>query len=170
MGEAEVNAELDELYRRFAPIIYRRCRFLLGNEPDARDALHDVFVKLCGALADFRGDAEILTWIYRIATNVCINRHRRAQLEKRAIDHLHPANATDPRPAMETNELLRRLLERLPDEDVSLLIHAHHDGLSQAQIAAILGISTRMIRKRLNKAESLAKEIVSDLEFWRSRS
>ena len=160
--------ELDSLYRQYAPVIFRRCLSLLGEEADALDALQDVFVKLFDGLRSFRGDAEILTWIYRIATNVCLNRIRRGEIEKRIMRNLSPEESSDPRDRLENRLLLHQLLKRLSPDRVQLLIYVHYDGLSQDQIAQILGVSSRTIRKRLSAIEDVVADLAPQLEKWRT--
>src|SRR5207248_11746593 len=71
---------LAELYEKHAAAVYDRCRYLLKDDAEAKDALQDVFVKVLGALPEFRAAASPTTWILRIATHHCLNllRARRA--------------------------------------------------------------------------------------------
>lgn len=155
---------LEDAYRRYGPIIYRRCLRLLGHPGDAHDALHEVFIRLDRALPGFRGEADILTFIYRIATNHCLNRLRRRSIEARVLRTWRIAVADDPRPRHELSGLVRALLERLPPEEAQLLVHVHHDGMSQEQLAAAAGVSARTIRSRLSKAEARASDLLAALE------
>src|SRR4030095_536593 len=75
------DEELARLYRRLAPVIYSRCLSLLGDEQEARDASHDIFLLVWRKLHTFRGDSDVLTWVYRIATNHCLNRLRTRKLD-----------------------------------------------------------------------------------------
>src|SRR5256885_5568663 len=67
---------LAELYEKHAAAVYGRCRYLLRNEDDAKDALQDVFAKALRALPEFRAAASPSTWILRIATHHCLNAMR----------------------------------------------------------------------------------------------
>jgi RNA polymerase sigma-70 factor (ECF subfamily) len=57
------------VYRSHAAMLHRRCMQILGDEQEALDALHDLFLKLGDKLETFRGDALLTTWLYRVATN-----------------------------------------------------------------------------------------------------
>ena len=70
--------ELEAAYAQCAPAVYRRARTLLGRDDDAWDAVQEVFERMIKHSAEFRGEANPMTWAYRITTNVCLN--RRAQV------------------------------------------------------------------------------------------
>ena len=67
----------DELYAAHADDVFRRCLLLTGNRADAEDVFQQVWIKVHFELARFRGDAAPSTWLYRIATNECLNLFRR---------------------------------------------------------------------------------------------
>ena len=71
---------LEELYRRHAPGVFGRCRYLLQETEAARDATQEVFARALRALPEFQGAASPTTWLLRIATHHCLNvlRARRA--------------------------------------------------------------------------------------------
>ncbi len=149
---------LAEVYRRWGPLIHRRCLALLGDEQEAKDAVHDVFVKLARGLADFRGDSELSTWIYRVATNHCLNLLRSRRARVRVDDELNTqarlldAHVDDPSLGLERRQLLEALLTSVTPGELQVLIHCNYDGLTQAEVAQLLGISERAVRKRLGKA------------------
>jgi RNA polymerase sigma-70 factor (ECF subfamily) len=61
--------------------IYNLCRYMLGNAHDAEDAAQDTFLKAYQALPKFRPEASLYTWLYRIATNTCIDYKRKPVFE-----------------------------------------------------------------------------------------
>ncbi|HSI03480.1 MAG TPA: sigma-70 family RNA polymerase sigma factor, partial [Myxococcota bacterium] len=89
--------DIEDAYRRFGPMVVRRCRALLADQEQAVDAMHDVFVRLIqsGDRLDDRGMSSLL---YRIATNVSLNKLRtRRRKPENANDDLLAAlaHATD---------------------------------------------------------------------------
>ncbi len=70
-------AAFDEIVRAYQGRIITLCRYLLGNAADADDATQDVFVKAFKNLKNFRPEAALYTWLYRIAVNTCIDRKRK---------------------------------------------------------------------------------------------
>jgi RNA polymerase sigma factor (sigma-70 family) len=73
MADAGNNAiDVEQLYRRYAPMVLRRCRRLLQNEEQAVDAMQDVFVRLLAHRERLHGSYPS-SLLYRMATNVCLN-------------------------------------------------------------------------------------------------
>src|SRR5258706_10009090 len=67
---------LTSLYRTYGPIIYARCSRLLGDRASAEDATQETFMRVLRHLDRAPDSAEALAWIYRIATNYCLNEIR----------------------------------------------------------------------------------------------
>ena len=65
--------EISQLYRRLGPLIYRRCLRLLRDPDNARDATQEVFVRALKHKETLKADRECLPWLYRVATNYCLN-------------------------------------------------------------------------------------------------
>jgi RNA polymerase sigma-70 factor (ECF subfamily) len=152
--ESEREA-LARLYRQLAPMIHRRSLALLGDAEDALDAVHDIFCRVQGRLADFRGEAELATWVYRITTNHCLNRLRARRVERRALAQIareiDGRSGEGPARSVERRDLLRYLLGRFDARKVQIAIHCHYDEMTQAEVAKLLGISERAVRKALKK-------------------
>ncbi len=134
----------------------RRCRGILGDPDAAQDAAQEVFVALLTRGGQFRGEADPASWIYRITTNVCLNRlradGRRSRREEVAG---HPGSATPgPDRRYEARRELAGLLRDLDDLDRRLLIHRYLDGMTQAEIADAVGRSRRTVGKRLRRLEA----------------
>ena len=62
-----------EIVLKYQDKIYNLCRHMLGNAHDAEDAAQDAFLKAYQALPKFQPEASLYTWLYRIATNTCID-------------------------------------------------------------------------------------------------
>jgi RNA polymerase sigma-70 factor (ECF subfamily) len=146
-----VPIDVEDLYRRHGPMVLRRCRSLLGDEPQAVDAMQDVFVQLLihqDRLTD-RGASSLL---YTIATNLCLNRlrSRRRRPEDPQSDLLWQiAAADDP----ESRGLARRLLDRFfaaqPASTGTIAVLHHLDGMTLEEVAEAVGMSVSGVRKRL---------------------
>lgn len=141
-------------------IFYLALRFL-GDVPKAEDATHDVFLKAFRRLDQFRGDASLRTWLYRIAINHCNdicqswhNRHIHTNSED-AIWENSPAKSDSPLRVLETKELGQRIqqtLDALPDEYRLLLLLVADEELSYDEIAELVGQSTDAVRGKLHRA------------------
>lgn len=164
-GAAIDRAELEALYRTYGPLVRRRARSLLGDDLEAQDALQEVFVRVIGAMNEFRGQSQPSTWLYRITTNLCLNRirdsrRRRDHLARLAEGETHAARVSTT-PA-ESRAILRRLLADLPEELAEIAVYYHVDEMDQAEIAAILGVSRRTIGYRLDRFREEAQRRLGD--------
>src|SRR5690242_5889615 len=104
---------IDRLYKRFAPVVFRRARQLLGDESTAWDAVQEVFMRIMRSSDAFRNQASPMTWIYRITTNYCLNvlrdgSRRRAGMLRHAAEPRELA-AQSPEQKIATAELLAQL-------------------------------------------------------------
>ncbi|HMG22042.1 MAG TPA: sigma-70 family RNA polymerase sigma factor [Kofleriaceae bacterium] len=140
---------LTSLYRRYGPVIYARCVRLLGDRVGAEDATQETFLRVLRHLDKAPDAAEALAWIYRIATNYCLNeiRDRRRRPEPQA--ELAEGWADDPRFALADRDLAARIVRRSPEKLRAAAWLHHVDGLDQAEVARILGASRRTVVNRL---------------------
>jgi RNA polymerase sigma factor (sigma-70 family) len=165
--------ELRALYERYAPKVYGRCLYILKNEEEARDAMHDVFIKANKSMAEFRGDASPLTWLSRIATNHCLNviRAKKAKWHdryRREVENGEHAFA-GPANQRETAELVRACLDKVDRAHAEVAVYYFVDGMTQKEITDLVGISTPTLRKRLrafvDEARTELKRLMPDVEF-----
>ncbi len=80
------GTDFRQLVETYQHKVYNQAYRMLGNHEEAEEATQDIFLKVHGALKDFRGDASVSSWIYRIAANVCISRMRKKQLQTSSLD------------------------------------------------------------------------------------
>ena len=152
-------AAIERLYRSHGHIVLRRARGLLGCEPDAQEALQEVFASLLRAPESLRDAASVVGWLYRATTHFCLNllRNRRTGarlLESGVVPRLSAAVAG----VGEALSELRSVLSRLPEDVAAAAVYHHLDGMTQAEIAAILGCSRRKVGYLLERAQhSLAQ-------------
>lgn len=159
------EALLRELYERYAPRVYARCRYLLRDDEEARDAMHDVFLKVQKNLAAFRGEASPLTWITRIATNHCLNVirakkaawHGRFRNEMKSEEHTSQGGMH----LAENQQLLCLCLARCDPKTAEAAIYYFVDGMTQAEIGALVGMSAPTLRKRLREFIQTSREEIA---------
>ena len=155
--------ELDvaALSRRFAPMVLRRCRQLLRNQDEALDACQDVFVRLIERRESL--DAQYpSSLLYRMATNVCLNRIRdRARRPETPDEERLFAIACAERPGAESEArmLLDRLFNRHPESSRTIAVLHYVDGLTLEQVATATNMSVSGIRKRLRKLRHTLAEM-----------
>ena len=77
--------ELALIYQRYAPIVFRRARQILGNEVDAGEVVQDVFLSLLERPEQYGGRSSITTFLYRMTTNACLARLRDERNRERLL-------------------------------------------------------------------------------------
>src|SRR3954466_3818072 len=145
-------------------MVLRRCRRLLGDEQEALDACQDVFVRVVQRRArlDARYPSSLL---YRIATNVCLNRLRDSRREPVTRDEIvlaAIARAEEPGAASEARLLLARLFGRHPESSRTMAVLHYVDGLTLEEVAAETEMSVSGVRKRLRALRASLTEMVVD--------
>lgn len=159
---------LRQLYERHAGQVYGRCRFLLKNEDDARDAVQDVFLKAMDHGDGFRSEAQPSTWLIRIATNHCLNviraqRNKTRQAVAEGRVEIAGPQALWSADRAERRQLVRQLIERAEPEAAQVAVHYFVDEMTQEEIGVAIGRSLPTVRKRLREfleAAGIALETV----------
>ena len=153
---------LAELYEKHAAAVYGRCRYLLKDDAEAKDALQDVFVKALRGLEEFRASASPSTWILRIATHHCLNllRARKAlwREQVKAVQQDRKVETESP----DRRELVRMLLAAAPEEAQEVAVMYYVDELTQEEIAQALGRSLPTVRKRLQQFLECARAAMEE--------
>lgn len=148
------HAVIATLFRRWGPLIYRRCCRILGSEDEAQDGVQEVFLRLLRMSDAYEEQDRVLHLAYRIATNWCLNRLRDRRLELPAFD-LSEIAAVSPGPAPETAVVHRDALARLfaaCDDETRLIVYLRfHDGLTQDEIAETAGVSRKTVQRKLDR-------------------
>ncbi len=155
-----------ELVRRYQGRLYRLAYRMLGNAEEAQDATQEAFLRAYRALSSFRLDASFSPWMYRIATNVCLDmlRSRRPQtsLDGSPLD---PPAALSVEGAVAEREKLRAVVEavgRLPVGLRTVFLLRHETELSYEEIAQALGLPLNTVRTRLFRARNALKELLKE--------
>jgi len=157
-----LGVDVEEYYERYGPMVLRRCRALLRNPDDAYDAMQEVFVKVL-VKQDALVDQAPSSLLYRIATNVCLNRIRTRKRRPEDPDEtllMNIAVATSP----ESRSVARRMLDAIftQEKESTAAIAVMHllDGMTLQEVADEVGMSVSGVRKRLRQL----KERVARLE------
>lgn len=145
---------IEQLYVSHGPAVLRRARQLLGDEAEAQEVLHDVFTSLLHDPGQFAGTSSAMTFLYRMTTNAALGRLRRQRTHERllAADQLGREEPSSPSP--EAIVELRAWLLGLPDELARVAIYYHMDGLTQEELATVLGCSRQWVGKLLARLEA----------------
>nr|WP_216627838.1 sigma-70 family RNA polymerase sigma factor [Corallococcus exercitus] len=156
-----VSVDVEAYYRRFGPQVLRRCRFLLRDEEQAVDAMHDVFVQLLRYQAALK-DAGPSSLLHQIATRVCLNRLRGAKRRPEDRDDelvLKIAASGDTEARTAARGLLDRLFGRVPASSRDIAVLHLVDGMTLEETAREVGLSVSGVRKRLRALSAVLQEL-----------
>ncbi|HET9987093.1 MAG TPA: sigma-70 family RNA polymerase sigma factor [Kofleriaceae bacterium] len=150
-------------YCTYGPMVLRRCRKLLGDDHSARDAMHDVFVHILSR-ADELTDQAPSSLLFRVATNVCLNRLRtRKRRPEDGGDLLvEIAEQTDRAARSAARAALDTLFRNEPDDTAVIAVLHLHDRMTLEEVAAEVGMSVSGVRKRLAKLRTKLHSLEAD--------
>jgi RNA polymerase sigma-70 factor (ECF subfamily) len=141
-----------ELYREYGPAVYRRCCALLRDREAARDATQEVFRKLLRDERRLAQRDDVLPWIWRVATNHCLNQRRNARRrgEEELSWDLPVSDAVSPETAP-SRQLAQKVLQRFDAETQAVAVGVLVDGMEHQEVAEVLGISRRTVLRKLDR-------------------
>jgi len=169
MSGEPTGAALDfqRVYDEFQPRI-RRYLARLARPGEADDLSQETFARVSQALAGFRGEAALSTWIYRIATNVAFDRARSPgfQLQARTAEPAALA-ALGAAPTIEQDiasremsECVRDYVDQLPADYRTVVVLSELEELPDREIAEVLGISLEAAKIRLHRARARLRQML----------
>lgn len=144
--------ELSQLYRRVGPLIYRRCLRLLGDKEAAREATQEVFLRALRHLDRLNpDDRNCVPWLYRVSTNYCLNVWRGKQTTETFDfdEQLDLVRSSSVEERMSAAQRIAQILGSVDEQTRSIALLAHLDGMTQKEIAGVLGVSRRTIGTKL---------------------
>ncbi len=132
---------------------------MLGNRAEAEELAQEVFLRVHRAVGDFRGEAKLSTWLYAIASRLCLNRlaagERRMARQGEEILTRVASREVGPAEELERTELetaLHRAIAELSEERRIVVVLRDLEGLSYEEIAAALELELGTVRSRLHRA------------------
>jgi RNA polymerase sigma-70 factor (ECF subfamily) len=140
------------LYRQYGPLVYRRCLRLLRDREAAKDATQEVFMKLVRDIPKLEERATLLPWMYRVATNHCLNLLRDSK--RRGEESVGPdlvVASTTPKDVIPDRVLAHRVLSSFDAATQAVAIGIIVDGRGYDEVAAALGISRRTVGRMLKR-------------------
>ena len=163
--EGDVNA-FETLVIEYEKNVYAITQRMTGNSEDAADMTQETFIKAYNSLSSFRGDSKFSVWLYRIATNVCLD-YLRSRSRKPAISlsvededgeeaQLEISDESQsPERLLErdlTRDAVRRGLKALAPEYRQILLLREIQGLSYEEISDVLSLETGTVKSRIFRA------------------
>jgi RNA polymerase sigma-70 factor (ECF subfamily) len=142
------RSRIHSLYYRYRGNVFDRAQQLLRNKAEAEDATQDVFLRLLVADERMLAHPEPLAWLYRVTSNLCLNRLR-DDTRHTAIIARNPPGDCQQQSNAEMLVIVGDILERVPRDLRDIAISYHVDGMTCDEISARLGVSRRTIGNRL---------------------
>lgn len=170
-------AAFEALVEKYQDRIYNLVYRLAGRHEDAQDITQDVFLRALEHIAEFRQQAQVYTWLFRIAVNLAISRRRRGQRvrfvsldglsggdgrEEDEVGGMDPADGREARPAEavehdERCEQVAAAVAELDEEFRSVLVLKDIEGFDYQQISEILALPMGTVKSRLHRARNELK-------------
>jgi RNA polymerase sigma-70 factor (ECF subfamily) len=168
------EATLSRLYEQFKRPIHSYTYRLLGNQEDADDVTQEVFVRACTSWNGLYEREHLSAWLYRIATNLCVDLLRRKKriswwplAPRRSDEPTEDVSSEDTSyflsdnggiPEIAERELIRMTLASMPEEYAIALVLSAAQGVSYQEIATIVGISPNAAATRISRAKKMFAE------------
>ena len=157
-------AAFGELVRRYQDKVYGLALRMFATPEDARDAAQEIFARVFRALPGFNLRSSFSTWLYRIATNVCLDLlQRRARDIKRQVpleDHWQDSSPGPEEGLLEKEKssALKKAVNELPEGYRLALVLHHFQGLSYKQVSKVLELPEKTVATRIHRAKKLLRE------------
>lgn len=168
----------DTLYKDHVDLMYRFAHRLCGEPEAAKDLVQETFLNAYRGFDRFRGDAQISTWLYTIASRACLRMRRRrkgAPERELSLEEFIPSSdgefrlqipidGLSPEAALQNKQLREALdaaINRLPKRYKMVLVLRDMEGLSAKEVGAIMGLNERAVKSRLHRARLFVRRELS---------
>lgn len=149
-GSGPALPPMSELYQQHGRLVLRRIRRFYEPQ-EAEEVLQEVFERVLRVASSFRGESSVATWLYALTTRHCLIRLRNHRRRDALLDAFGPPDWSRPvSPADQELVAFVRARWAAVDEELALIgTYYYVDGMSQAEIGALLGVSGRTVSTRL---------------------
>jgi len=166
-GDAEAWGEL---YREYAPAIFRFCRRALPTREDAEDATMEIFMKLRDKLSQYDESRSFSAWLYKVAANHCWDLLRRRKIRQdKETEDLENVPLAHPDPSQldrmieqKSSEEVRRALDKLGSRARMALVMRYYSDMSYDEIADALGVRRAFVGVVLLRARHELRQALGD--------
>lgn len=175
---ARTTDAFDALYRDHVDLMYRFATRLCGEPEAAKDLVQETFLNAYRGYKAFRGDAQISTWLYTIASRACMRMRRKRKGEPDRELSLEefiptsegefrlqiPVEGLSPEEALQNKQLRQALddaIAKLPKKYRMVLILRDMEGLSAKEVGSIVGLNERAVKSRLHRARLFVRRELS---------
>jgi RNA polymerase sigma-70 factor (ECF subfamily) len=151
------RAAAQVLTARLAPVVYAQAFRMLGDRAEAEDITQDSLLRLWYAAPDWQaGQAKVTTWLYRVTSNLCIDKMRKSKRQSSAAVPEMPDDGPDMERRLQDRaraQALRAALRDLPNRQKQAIILRHLEGLSNPDVAQIMQISVEAVESLMSRGK-----------------
>ena len=151
------RAAAQVLTARLAPVVYTQAFRMLGDRAEAEDITQDSLLRLWHAAPDWQaGQAKVTTWLYRVTSNLCIDKMRKSKRHSSGAVPEMPDNGPDMERRLQDRaraQALRAALRDLPNRQKQAIILRHFEGLSNPDVAQIMQISVEAVESLMSRGK-----------------
>ena len=157
----------NQIVRDYSERLWWHVRRFVNSHEDADDLLQEIFIKVWAALPSFRGESQLFTWVWRIATNETLNHLRkekvRAALKFSSVDaEMERRIQADPYfKGTEAERELAKAVLKLPEKQRQVFIMRWWDDLSYEEMSEITGTSVGSLKASYHIAQEKIRSLVS---------
>lgn len=158
----------NDIVRQYSERLYWHVRRIVCSHEDTDDLLQEIFLKIWNALPSFRGEAQIYTWVWRIATNEALNFVRkqkvRAALQFMPLDSVAESRIDDD-PYFNGSEAERNLskaIAKLPEKQRTVFLMRYYEDMSYEDISAVTGTSVGALKASYHIAREKLEKLLAD--------
>lgn len=164
------------IVKKYEQMVYNVALRLTGNAEEAEGVMQETFLKVLEALPTFRGDSQLGTWIYRIATNFALMQLRRRKVptysldeynldETRDLASFNRAIGDNPEALVlnaELRQVMENAIEALPPKYKTAFVLKDLEGLSLQQIADMLNLNVATVKTHIHRARLFLRDRLAD--------
>jgi RNA polymerase sigma-70 factor (ECF subfamily) len=172
------NLTPEQVFRDYGSRVYNLARRMLGRAIDAEDVTQDVLLQVVRKLATFRGESAFPTWLHRVTVNAALaHRRKRGQSKEYQVSdplddileeehHRVPVKRWNVRPEdealdAETHRLIEEAIAQLQEASRDVFVLADVEGLTNPEIADMLGLTVSAVKSRLHRARLLMRQALA---------
>jgi RNA polymerase sigma-70 factor (ECF subfamily) len=153
----------EELVTRYKKLIFSVVYNMINDKEEVSDISQEVFIRIYKALDRYNPEYKFSTWAVRIATNLCLDIHRKKKVDSTPIEEIEDfSDGIDTPEASyiqkERSEKIRKAIHSLPEKYRTPIILFHQNGLSYEEMTKVLGEPMTIIKNRLYRARLMLRE------------
>ncbi len=169
----------DELILLYKDAVYGIIFRMVRNKQEAEDLTQEAFIKAYNSINSFNEEYAFSTWLFKIATNNCIDFFRKRKLKTQSMDqtirykddtikqeYADPEESSD-RGLLtsEKSQLIRDAIDQLPEKYRTAIVMRHTEEKSYEEIAQILKLPLGTVKARIFRAREMLKKSLKDILF-----